>query len=114
MQKTKRIKTKKIGEKIGRKSEWDTEMTDNRMKKTNLIECEDDTRIAGVDPRLADLRPERSEIVIMSQKEPAEHMIDMTMKTHPEAEVAQIVQKIIPGAGTAEDVAGGRRREMAS
>ncbi|WP_432628676.1 hypothetical protein [Brotaphodocola sp.] len=83
------------------------------MKKMNLTECEDGTRIGDVDRRLADLLPQRKEVAIMSQKEALEHMIGTTMKIRQGVEAAQIVQTIIPGVETAADDAGERRREMA-
>lgn len=92
-------------------------MTDNRMRKMNLTECEDETRIGDVDPRLADLLLKMDEIMIMRKAETIEHMIDMTMRTHLEVEAVQIVQTIIPVVEIQEeqeDDAGERRREMAS
>ena len=92
-------------------------MTDNRMRKMNLTECEDETRIGDVDPRLADLLLKMDEIVIMRKAEAIEHMIDTTMRTHLEVEAVQIVQTIIPVVEIQEeqeDDAGERRREMAS
>ena len=92
-------------------------MTDNRMRKMNLTECEDETRIGDVDPRLADLLLKMDEIMIMRKVETIEHMIDTTMRTHLEVEAVKIVQTIIPVVEIQEeqeDDAGERRREMAS
>lgn len=92
-------------------------MTDNRMRKMNLTECEDETRIGDVDPRLADLLLKMDEIMIMRKAETIEHTIDTAMRTHLEVEAVQIVQTIIPVVEIQEeqeDDAGERRREMAS